>query len=246
MSDIEINAIFYSKDDVQLAYTLKKACREININVYNIRQFTDMIFRLKDCSNAVLFLDYNSLDNANVVCEFIVNYNINKCMSVVIISEEKPTDINFNTQNFYFIKSTNVYEDLKEIEHSLKINAVFKKNLTECKNNLCEVITEYLLENGFTPQHKGFAYIKECVLYSVNEKGALCALSSDVYPFVASKFNTTPENVERNIRNAISQASKTNFKNKDISKLLVNTKISNKVILGYLVDKSSNDIKKAL
>ena len=105
MSDIEINAIFYSKDDVQLAYTLKKACRDININVYNIRQFTDMIYRLKDCSNAVLFLDYKSLDNANVVCDFIVSYNINKCMSIVFINDEKPKSINFENQNFYFKNS---------------------------------------------------------------------------------------------------------------------------------------------
>lgn len=245
MNDIEMNAIFYSKGNIELAYSLKKACRNINANVFNVIQFTELIYRLNDTSTSIVFLDYDNMEGVSSVLDFILNYNFNEYLSVVVITDKETPEIDFSKQNFYKISPLNLQNDLYFIEHKLKYTSALRRNIDCNLNELGEEVTDYLIVNGFSPQHKGFAYIKECIMFVVTQRGALGSLSSEVYPYVATKFNTVVENVERNIRNAILQAKKINFKNNDICKLTSGTRLSNKVVLGYLVDRSLNNIKKA-
>ncbi len=238
MKDIEMNAIFYSKQNIELAYTLKKACRNINSNVFNVRQFTELIYRLNDNSISILFLDYNSMEVAESVLDFILHYNFEREISIVLITDDEVPEIDFTKPNFYKISPKSIQKDLYEIQNKLKYTATLRRNIDSNIHQLSEEISDYLIVNGFSPRHKGFAFIKECVLFAVNKNGTLGSLSTEVYPFIATKYNTVVENIERNIRNAVEQAKKVNFNNNDICKLTNGTKLSNKVIIGYIVDRS--------
>lgn len=240
-----MNTIFYSKGNVELAYELKKTCRNINANVYNIRQFTELIFSVNETNPSILFLDYDYMEIPEAVMDFVVNYKFNNPISIVFITDQTIPNINFDNSNFYQISAKSLQTDLYNIEAKLKYTSAFKKNNSYNFDNLHKDITDYLIANGFSTFHKGFAYIKECIVFIVTQKGSVGSLNSEVYPYVASKFNTIVENVERNIRNAVLQAKKINFNNNDICKLLESTKMSNKVIIGYIVDRSLNNLKHA-
>jgi two-component system response regulator (stage 0 sporulation protein A) len=54
------------------------------------------------------------------------------------------------------------------------------------------------------PAHiKGYLYLRAAIKMVVEEVGLLGAITKELYPLVARKFNTTPSRVERAIRHAI-------------------------------------------
>ena len=245
MNSIELNTVFYSKGNVELAYELKKACRNINANVYNIKQFAELVFALNETHTSVLFLDYDYMEIPQAVMEYVVHYDFHNPVSIVLITD-KDIDINFDSKsNFYKISPSNIPEQLNKLEDKLKFTAAQWKSTFRNVKEFGDEITDYMISNGFSTLHKGFAYIKECIIFAVTQKGSMGSLNSDIYPYVASKFNTIVENVERNIRNAMLQAKKINFNNNDICKLAETTKLSNKVIIGYIVERSLNKLLRA-
>ena len=104
-------------------------------------------------------------------------------------------------------------------------------------------LTQYLLSLGFLPKYSGFIYIKQCVEYVIDHNCILCSLSKTIYPYVADHNATTAINIERNIRNSIKCAKQFCLDNgiKDNIFFQIN-KISNKTMIGYLVDQIMNSV----
>lgn len=67
-----------------------------------------------------------------------------------------------------------------------------------------EVQVTYMMHDiGIPPHMSGYQYIREAIMQSVNNSKAFSSITKVIYPSVAEKFNTTPQKVERSIRNAI-------------------------------------------
>ena len=57
------------------------------------------------------------------------------------------------------------------------------------------------------PAHiKGYLYLREAILMVINEIELLGAVTKELYPLIAEKYNTTASRVERAIRHAIEVA----------------------------------------
>jgi two-component system, response regulator, stage 0 sporulation protein A len=67
-------------------------------------------------------------------------------------------------------------------------------------------ITEMLHKLAVAPHLKGYRYIKQAVIYVVNDKGMLDSITYKIYPSIAERFKTKPARVERAIRSAIENA----------------------------------------
>lgn len=72
--------------------------------------------------------------------------------------------------------------------------------------NLETVVTEILHEIGVPAHIKGYQYLREAIVLTVNDMDAINAVTKVLYPAVAKKFGTTPSRVERAIRHAIEVA----------------------------------------
>lgn len=70
-------------------------------------------------------------------------------------------------------------------------------------------IIDYLLEKKIKPQNLGFKYLYEAIDLCM-KKGFVPAVTREVYPHVAKKFNSTSVKVERAIRHEIEQRGLTN------------------------------------
>ena len=58
-----------------------------------------------------------------------------------------------------------------------------------------------------SPAHiKGYQYLREAILLTIEDMDIINAVTKVLYPTVAKKFNTTPSRVERAIRHAIEVA----------------------------------------
>lgn len=68
------------------------------------------------------------------------------------------------------------------------------------------VVTEIIHEIGVPAHIKGYQYLREAIIITVNDMDAINAVTKVLYPAVAKKFSTTPSRVERAIRHAIEVA----------------------------------------
>ena len=68
------------------------------------------------------------------------------------------------------------------------------------------VVTDIIHEIGVPAHIKGYQYLREAIILTINDMDAINAVTKVLYPEVARKFSTTPSRVERAIRHAIEVA----------------------------------------
>ena len=68
------------------------------------------------------------------------------------------------------------------------------------------VVTDIIHEIGVPAHIKGYQYLREAIILTINDMDIINAVTKVLYPAVAKKFNTTPSRVERAIRHAIEVA----------------------------------------
>lgn len=74
------------------------------------------------------------------------------------------------------------------------------------EQSLESIVTEIIHEIGIPAHIKGYQYLREAIILTINEMDIINAVTKVLYPTVAKKFNTTPSRVERAIRHAIEVA----------------------------------------
>ena len=72
--------------------------------------------------------------------------------------------------------------------------------------NLESMVTDIIHEIGVPAHIKGYQYLREAIILTINDMEIINAVTKVLYPEVARKFNTTPSRVERAIRHAIAVA----------------------------------------
>ena len=67
-------------------------------------------------------------------------------------------------------------------------------------------MTELLHEIGIPAHIKGYQYLRDAIMMSVDDKEMLNSITKILYPSIAKQHGTTPSRVERAIRHAIEVA----------------------------------------
>lgn len=103
--------------------------------------------------------------------------------------------------NYYILKPF----ELSDLEN--RILDVFKrldrKSINLIHNNLEISITRMLHELGMPSHIKGYQYIRDGIAMIYNNPEIIGGITKELYPDVATKYNTTVSRVERAIRHAI-------------------------------------------
>ena len=109
----------------------------------------------------------------------------------------------------------NIARDLRKLAENLETMIADKedtaktfKEREKIINDKVEVTNEdvgnILKELGIAPSIRGYAYVKEAILYVLSQDNQLSLLmTKDIYPMVAKAYNTTPQRTERAIRHAV-------------------------------------------
>lgn len=88
-----------------------------------------------------------------------------------------------------------------------RINALIDGTATDAGENSSEdmevVVTEVIHQLGVPAHIKGYHYLREAILASLDDSELLESVTKMLYPTVAKKFDTTSSRVERAIRHAI-------------------------------------------
>lgn len=73
-------------------------------------------------------------------------------------------------------------------------------------HDLEQDVTDMIHDIGVPAHIKGYQYLREAIMMSVNEPIMISSITKILYPTIAKRFQTTPSRVERAIRHAIEVA----------------------------------------
>ena len=107
----------------------------------------------------------------------------------------KPVEVSFMTERIAGLSGI----PAKENGSIVKLNG---KNDTDLEI----VVSDIMHELGVPAHIKGYQYLREAILLTVNSPDMMSSVTKILYPTVAKTFGTTPSRVERAIRHAIEVA----------------------------------------
>lgn len=111
-----------------------------------------------------------------------------------------------NGASYYMLKPFDISTLCDRI---IAIGGLPQNNLMQAGNNieinddLESIVTDVILHIGVPAHIKGYHYIREAIMLSVNDPNMINSVTKLLYPTVAKKYNTTSSRVERAIRHAI-------------------------------------------
>lgn len=76
----------------------------------------------------------------------------------------------------------------------------------EVEHDLEQDVTNMIHEIGVPAHIKGYQYLREAIMMSVEDPTMISSITKILYPTIAKRFQTTPSRVERAIRHAIEVA----------------------------------------
>lgn len=176
---------------------------------------------IKEKEPDVMLLDIimPKLDGLDVLSRIRTDTTIRKQPSILMISaigDERITDDAFSKGADYYIMkpfdSKSILERIRYVTESRKpvrethwINS-FERTDSRTEQSLEEDVTEIIHEVGVPAHIKGYQYLREAIIMSVNNMEMLNSITKILYPGIAKKYQTTPSRVERAIRHAIEVA----------------------------------------
>jgi len=147
---------------------------------------TDILLPNKDGISLIKSIKEQNLEKNIIV---ITNYN----------SVEMVRQISLYNVNYFLLKPY----DISDLEYQI-LNTNNKQIVTIDKNRELQSYISSLLHSLGVPSHiKGYEYIREGIGLMYNNPSMLGAITKEMYPEIALRYNTTSSRVERAIRHAI-------------------------------------------
>ena len=113
----------------------------------------------------------------------------------------KPFETNMIADRIKGVKSYN-----KRIPETKKIIGAGEDRKHFMERNIENDVTSIIHDVGVPAHIKGYQYLREAIIMSVNDNEMLNSITKILYPSIAKKFQTTSSRVERAIRHAIEVA----------------------------------------
>ena len=136
--------------------------------------------------------------------EKIKENNIDKKIIIVTAFNDADTirKVSEYGVNYFILKPFELI-DLENRIKALSNESGKSKSLNLLYNNLQISVSKILHELGIPSHIKGYQYIREAIILLYNNPDMVGAITKELYPSVASEFDTTVSRVERAIRHAI-------------------------------------------
>ena len=149
------------------------------------------------------------VDALGVIKQISDNIDVKKPMIVVLSSVDNPhfeSEIMRSGADYYFLKPVEV--DVLAQRITQLSGWKVKNNASNINNseNLEVVVSEIMHQIGVPAHIKGYMYLREAIMMSVNDTEMMGSVTKLLYPSVAKKYKTTSSRVERAIRHAIEVA----------------------------------------
>ena len=178
------------------------------------------IIKEKEPDVVVLDIIMPKVDGLSVMERFAHDPDAKKVPSFIVVSavgQERITEDAFNLgADYYMLKPFDNRMLLNRIKHIRRVGerkgkeisriSVEEENISSTVGNLENDVTNIIHEIGVPAHIKGYQYLRDAIILSVNDMEMLNSITKILYPTIAKKHQTTPSRVERAIRHAIEVA----------------------------------------
>ncbi len=106
---------------------------------------------------------------------------------------------------YYLLKPFDTEAVISIIQHITQTSNIVK-NDTNDELHIEMLVTDIIHQIGIPAHIKGYHYLREAIMLSIDDEEMLESITKRLYPSVARRFDTTPSRVERAIRHAIETA----------------------------------------
>ena len=177
-----------SIDVVGWAYDGEKALEDISENYLNYDLLVmDLIIPKMDGLSVLEELKKKDIHLKSIITTGMNSIEvINKCMEIGV--------------NYYMLKP---YKNETLEGHISSVMASHNNQLVVSNNDLKQAITSLLHSLGIPSHIKGYLYIRDSINLMYNNPSMIGAITKELYPEIALKYDTTSSRVERAIRHAI-------------------------------------------
>ncbi|MEE1007848.1 MAG: sporulation transcription factor Spo0A [Agathobacter sp.] len=166
---------------------------------------------IKDKQPDIMLLDVvmPNLDGLGVLEKVRNDKDIKIHPSFLMISavgKEKITEEAFEMgADYYIMKPFDQENIIKQIKKA-KIRKDNDSGRNATRKSLETEVTNIIHEVGVPAHIKGYQYLRDAIIMSVNDMEMLNSITKILYPTIAKKYQTTSSRVERAIRHAIEVA----------------------------------------
>ncbi len=108
--------------------------------------------------------------------------------------------------NYYILKPFDLEILANRVRQLANNQAGHTPNTFPRTRNLDVDVTNLMHQMGIPAHVRGYQYIRDAILMVIEEMSLLGAVTKELYPAIAERYNTTPSRVERAIRHAIELA----------------------------------------
>ena len=186
-----LSKYFSCNDSIDLKYTAS-----------NGEEAISMIELYKDDIDMILLDIVMPKKDGIYVLERLKELNINK--KIIVTSSYDSIEmirmVSSLGASYYMLKP---YE-IKDIENKIKlISNIDLSNTVSINSEIPKTITKMLHELGIPSHIKGYTYIREGISMLYEDPSMIGSITKELYPKLATKFDTTESRVERAMRHAI-------------------------------------------
>ncbi len=214
--------VLIADDNPRIASTLEDTLKkdpEIEV-VGKAEDGMEALGMIEETKPDLLLLDLimPKLDGLGVLERIHEDRNVGKQPEVIVISaisQERVTESAFGLgAAYYLLKPFDNDIVLSHVQH-FKPGARTKFIVNPEEQRRSEKMAKYNLESDVTniiheigvPAHiKGYQYLRDAIMMSVDDHEMLNSITKILYPSIAKQHGTTPSRVERAIRHAIEVA----------------------------------------
>lgn len=177
------------------------------------------IIREKEPDVVLLDIIMPKVDGLTVMETINQDSTMKKHPAFIVISavgQEQITENAFNLGACYYImKPFDNEMILNRIKHFRNLGNIHKREIRSVgmgltretlKRDLELDVTNIIHEIGVPAHIKGYQYLRDAILMSIEDMEMLNSITKILYPTIAKKHQTTPSRVERAIRHAIEVA----------------------------------------
>ena len=196
LSEYDIEVIIAPKNGIKVVEMIKKY--EPNIVLMDVfMPYLDAIAVMNHIKN---------IENLNKPQFLIMSGSDSRCLEEEVLNLGalyyflKPFDINILVERILSLSKINNIES----RQNLKTSFVMKKRVNE--NDLEMMITEVIHQIGVPAHIKGYYYLRDSIMITIENGDAMTSITKCLYPTVAKMHLTTASRVERAIRHAIGVA----------------------------------------
>lgn len=235
----KLSVVFFSNNNVVLGNTLKREVNRIGFELTYSNALNMVLDIASNSGRAVVFVD--KVYSKHI--ELISQLTKCKCFSNILIAfvdNDKTPYCDYESARLFVVPESHVEQSVSTVLQSCRecIDTKLRINMRV----VSDILTGYLSKLGFSPKHSGYRYIKQCVEYAVQNSFDIGkSLYKETYLVICKRNNETVAAIERNIRNAISQACLNSGFTATGFEILQERKVTNRMFLSFLVDKLSTD-----